>query len=67
MLLDLPLGGNRGKIDTGSIDAIIEDPDGALAGHCILPNKVCLERAEEICCARNVPLSRDGGKIDTGG
>ena len=67
LVYNLPLRGNTGQIDHGGGDAVIQDPDAALARGCILPNEVRLTGAEEVCCSCHMPLNWDRGEIDDRG
>src|SRR5271156_4979451 len=67
MLHDMPLNRDRGKTDNGGEDAVLHDPDTALAGGCILPNEVRLTGAEKVRCTRDAPLGGDSGESDNRG
>src|SRR5580700_10023803 len=65
MLHDLPLNWDNRQRDTVRGYAVPHDPDTTLAHSCILPNKVRLARAEEVCSTSDMPLNWDSGKRDT--
>ena len=63
----LPLNWDDRKRDSVGGYGITHDPNTALAGDGVLPNKIRLTGTEEVRRTRDMPLNRDRGQTDNRG